>query len=265
MIQNIENVNDLKAKLNEIIAFGQDYEYDVSSCLKTLLKSSDQTIVLLTVQAISELAKCELKRESYAQKEIIEPILSILNKEITIEKIELTKQSCRALGNLCCDCDTSRKLLLENKGVEILRKVLEVSTKDTMPLSEIKLLTCKTLLNYAIGGLEYSESLIKGDVIKCAKQILCTESGRDCMEDDLVSTAILILSVINDNNAEFVFDPEVNLAVLNVLRETANIEVSELCLEHLHTQAEHGKYNIYLSVYKIRNSTFTLNRHMRLS
>lgn len=238
-------MNDLKAKLKEIISVGKNYEYDVSSCVKTLLKSSDQSIVLLTVQAISELAKCVIKRENYAQKDIIEPILCILNREITIENVQLMKQCCRALGNLCCDCDTSRLLLLENGGVEVLHKVLTTSNTDTMPLSEVKLLTCKTLLNYAIGGQKYSESLIKGDVIDCAKQILSTESEKEFMEDDLVCTAVLILSVINDNDAEFVFEPEVNLAVLNVLRETANIEVSELCLEHLHSQAEHGNYNIH--------------------
>lgn len=248
MIQNIDNVNDLKAKLNEIISSGKDYEYDVSSCLKALLKSSDQSIVLLAVQAISEVVKCEIKREIYAQRDIIEPILSLLNKEITREKIDLVKQCCRALGNLCCDCDTSRKILLEINGVEILHKILEMSIKDKMPLDEIKLLTCKTLLNYAIGGQEFSDSLVKGDIIKCVKQILCSESEKEYMEDDLVSTALLILSVINDNDAELLYEPEVNLAVLNVLKETANVEVSELCLEHLHTQAEHGQYIIIIKL-----------------
>ncbi|CAH0728043.1 unnamed protein product, partial [Brenthis ino] len=247
VIQNIENVNDLKAKLNEIISSGKDYEYDVSSCLKALLKSSDQAIVLLAVQAISEVVKCEIKRETYAQRDIIEPILSLLNKEITIEKIDLVKQCCRALGNLCCDCDTSRKLLLEINGVEILHKILEMSIKDKMSLDEIKLLTCKTLLNYAIGGQEFSDSLVKDDIIKCVKQILCSESEKEYMEDDLVCTALLMLSVINDNDAELLYESDVNLAVLHVLKETASVEVSELCLEHLHTQAEHDSVKTLLA------------------
>ncbi|XP_050342586.1 GTPase-GDP dissociation stimulator vimar isoform X2 [Nymphalis io] len=248
VIQNIENVSDLKTKLNEIISEGSNYEYDVSSCLKALLKSSDQVIVLLTVQAISELAKCENKRQTYAVKDVIEPILLILNKEVTLERIDLIKQCCRALGNLCCDCDTTRILLIENNGIEILYKIMETSITDTnMPLNEIKLLTCKTLLNFAIGGQEYSESLVKGGLIECIKQILSMEYKKEQMEDDVVSTVLLILSVINDNDPEFLYDANVNTAVLNILKETTNIEVSELCLEHLHTQAEHDTVKTLLA------------------
>ncbi|CAH2233110.1 jg13975 [Pararge aegeria aegeria] len=118
VIQNIGNVCDLKAKLNEIICSSKNYEYDVSSCLKALLKSSDQVIVLLTVQAISELAKCEIKRESYAQRDVIEPILSLLNKDLTSENIELHKQCCRAL-------DSVKTLLAKAGGVNLVCSRLE--------------------------------------------------------------------------------------------------------------------------------------------
>lgn len=246
VIQNIENACDLKAKLNEIISLGENYEYDVSSCLKALLKSSDQAIVLLTVQAISELAKCKIKRESYAQKDVIEPILSLLNKELTLDTVEVFKQCCRALGNLCCDCDKSRKVLLECNGVTTLNNLLgNCLTDKKMPLGDIKLFASKTLLNYAIGGLEFSDSLVKGGLIDNLKRILSMEAKKDLVEDDLVSTALLILSVVNDNDSEILYEEGVNLAVFHVLKETTNVEVSELCFEHLHTQAEHGKTQSY--------------------
>ncbi|XP_045764277.1 rap1 GTPase-GDP dissociation stimulator 1-B isoform X1 [Maniola jurtina] len=248
VIQNIENVCDLKAKLNEIISSGKSYEYDVSSCLKALLKNNDQIIVLLTVQAISELAKCEIKREFYAEKDVIVPILSLLNKELSLEKIEVYKQCCRALGNLCCDCDTARKIILQHNGVETLNNVLGISIRDKkLPLGAIKLFACKTLLNYAIGGLEFSESLVKGGVIDTIRQILSMEAERELMEDDLVSTVLLILSVVNDNDPEFLYEEQVNLAVFQVLKETTNVEVSELCFEHLHTQAEHDSVKTLLA------------------
>ncbi|CAK1603789.1 unnamed protein product [Parnassius mnemosyne] len=238
VIQNITNVNGLKDKLNEIISVGKNYEYDVSSCLKSLINNSDQTIVLLCVQAISELAKCEMKREIYAKKDIILPIINILSKEINSDSIELIKQCCRALGNLCCDCDTSRKIILENHGVSVLANVLESALKDHL-LEEIRLLASKTLLNYAIGGHQFSESIVEGGVIEKQKKILLSEMEKDDINDDSVITALLILSVINDNAPEFLFDSDVNKTVLDVLKDTTNIEVSELCLEHLHMQAEH--------------------------
>lgn len=73
------------------------------------------------------------------------------------------------------------------------------------------------------------------------RSILVTELNKDDMDDNMVTNAIMILSVINDNTPDFLFSPEVNSAVLRVLKDTANIEISELCLDHLHLQAEHGK------------------------
>ncbi|XP_039749309.1 rap1 GTPase-GDP dissociation stimulator 1-B [Pararge aegeria] len=248
VIQNIGNVCDLKAKLNEIICSSKNYDYDVSSCLKALLKSSDQVIVLLTVQAISELAKCEIKRESYAQRDVIEPILSLLNKDLTSENIELHKQCCRALGNLCCDSDKSRKILLEYNGVATLNNILRISTREIkLPLQEIKLFACKTLLNYAIGGFEFSDSLVKGGIIDNITKLLSIEAEKEVMDDDLVSTILLILSVVNDNDSELLYEEEVNLTVFHVLKETSNVEVSELCFEHLHTQAEHDSVKTLLA------------------
>lgn len=239
VIQNITNVCELKDKLNEIISAGKSYEFDVSACLKTLLVSTDQTIVLLSVRAISELTKCEIKRETYANKEIIVPILNILGKEITKDTTELVKQSCRSLGNLCCDCDASRNIILENNGIPILTNLLEKTLEDGS-LVEIQLLICKTLLNYAIGGQEFSESVVEAGVIELQNKILLYEKQKDDLNDDAIITALLILSVINDNAPEFLFDSHVNKTILDVLKDTSNIEVSELCLEHLHMQAENG-------------------------
>ncbi|KAI8428514.1 hypothetical protein MSG28_007298 [Choristoneura fumiferana] len=147
-----------------------------------------------------------------------------------------------ALGNLCCDCDTSRKLLHDQEGVILLTNLLKTSLDDnTAALNEIKIFTTKTILNYGIGGQQFSESLVESGVIELIRRILVTELDSDDMNDDFVSTALLVLSVISDNTPEVLFEPEVNRAVLNVLQETTNIEISELCLEHLHAQAEHAK------------------------
>lgn len=239
VIQNITNVNELKSKLSGIIQKGKDYDFDVSSCLKSLLKNSDHEIVLLTVQAISELAKCEEKRETYAHDDVIKPLVNILQKDLTSETLELIRQSCRALGNLCCDCDTARKIILHNRGVETLVNLLE-KTLPNRCAEEIKMFTSRTLLNYAIGGQEFSQSIVQGGLIPSLHKILSIELEKEDMNDNMVSTALLILNVINENTLEFLFEPEVNTAVLNILRETANVEISELCLEHLHAQAEHG-------------------------
>ncbi|XP_047515707.1 rap1 GTPase-GDP dissociation stimulator 1-B [Pieris napi] len=246
IIQNKNNLDDLTAKLKDIIAAGKNYEYDVSSCIKSLLISKDESIVLLSIQAVSELAKCEQKRETYAQIEIIKPILNILSKDLCMDKFDLVKQSLRALGNLCCDCDTSRNIVLQNDGVLILNTLLG-NTIVNIAFDELKILICKALMNFAIGGKEFSNSLEKF-TIEHVKKILLSELIKEDMNDDLISTVLLILSVINDNAPEFLFADDVNLTVLNVLKETTNVDISELALEHLHSQVrEHDSVKTLLA------------------
>lgn len=173
VIQNITNVNELKAKLNDIIKTGKDYEYDVSSCIKSLITNSDQEIVQLSIEAIAELVKCEEKRETYAVKDIIGPILDILRKETTTDNVELVKQCCRALGNLCCDCDTARRTIISLDGITTLIKLLEKSID--MQLQEIQTLSSKSLLNFGIGGAEFTESIYQGGVVDLVQRILTIE------------------------------------------------------------------------------------------
>lgn len=231
----------MKSKLNDIIKSGKDYEFEVSSCIQSLLNSSDQEITLLAIQAVSELVKCEEKRETYANKNIIEPILKILDKEYVADNCELVKQCCRALGNLCCDCDTSRTIILECSGVKILKKLLD----NCMDKSQqaIKILICKTLLNFGIGGEKFCEAIVHDNVIDSLHRILSLELLKHDMDDETVSTALQLLSVVSDNVQEIFLSDDINKDVLNVLKETANLELSELCLEHFNAQAEHGNYS----------------------
>ncbi|CAH0627431.1 unnamed protein product [Chrysodeixis includens] len=245
VIQNITNVNELKAKLNDIIKTGKDYEYDVSSCIKSLANSSDNDIVLLSIQAISELVKCEEKRETYANEDIINPILNILRKDTIADNVELVKQCCRALGNLCCDCDTARRTIIKLEGVPVLIKLLQRSVN--MKLDEIQLLTSKSLLNFAIGGSEFSDTIIEGGLIDVIQNILSIELMKEDFDDETVSTCLLILSVINDNTPEYLYNSTVNKTVLKVLKDTSNVEISELCLDHLHAQAEHDSVKTLLA------------------
>lgn len=239
VIQNITNVNELKAKLNDIIKTGKDYEYDVSSCIKSLITSSDQDIVQLSIEAIAELVKCEEKRETYAHKDIIGPILEVLKKETTSDNVELVRQCCRALGNLCCDCDTARRTIITLGGIPVLIKLLERSID--MGFEEIQMLSSKSLLNFAIGGAEFTEAIFQGGVVDIIQRMMSIELKKGEFDDDTVSTCLLILSVINDNTPELLYNEVVNKTVLQVLKETSTVEISEVCLDLLHAQAEHGK------------------------
>ena len=229
----------MKAKLKDIIETGEDYEYDVSSCIKSLITSSDLEIVQLCVEAIAELVKCEEKREIYAHRDIIGPILEILQRETTSDKVELVRHCCRALGNLCCDCDTARRTVILLGGISILIKLLGRSID--MRYEEIQMVSSKTLLNFAIGGSEFTNAIFHGGVVDVVQRMMTIELKKEEFDDDTVSTCLLILSVINDNTPELLFNEVVNKTILQVLKETSTVEISEMCLDILHAQAEHGK------------------------
>lgn len=236
VIQNISNVKELKSKLSEIIKKGKDYEFDVSSCVKTLIKSNDQEIVLLTAEAISELVKCDEKRRTYSQKEIINPILDILQKEITTENAALIKQCFRALGNLCCDCDSSRKIILECGGVPI---IINLMKNYFSAHSQLSMYAFKTLLNFAIGGQEFTNAMVDGGVVEMLQMVVIQELEKEEIDEDAVCALLSLLSLINENDTEILYSDEINAGVLKVLTNTADIDVSELCLDILHAQAEH--------------------------
>lgn len=236
VIQNISNVKELKSKLSEIIKKGKDYEFDVSSCVKTLIKSNDQEIVLLTAEAISELVKCDEKRRTYSQKEIISPILDILQKEITTENTALIKQCFRALGNLCCDCDSSRKIILECGGVPI---IINLMKNYFSAHSQLSMYAFKTLLNFAIGGQEFTNAMVDGGVVEMLQMVVIQELEKEEIDEDAVCALLSLLSLINENDTEILYSDEINAGVLKVLTNTADIDVSELCLDILHAQAEH--------------------------
>ncbi|KAJ8732450.1 hypothetical protein PYW07_015049 [Mythimna separata] len=237
VIQNITNVTDLKAKLSEIIKTGKDYEYDVSTCLKTLITSNDQDIAQLSVEAIAELVKSDEKRETYADREIIGPILDILRRETTSDNVELVRHCCRALGNLCCDCDTSRRIIIELEGIAVLVKLLERSID--MQFEEIQMLASKSLLNFAIGGTDFTEAIFQGGVVDMVQRMLCIELQKKLFDSDTITTSLLLLSVINDNTPELLYNEMLNKTILQILKETSTVEISEMCLDHLHSQAEH--------------------------
>lgn len=236
-------MKELKSKLSEIIKKGKDYEFDVSSCVKTLIKSNDQEIVLLTAEAISELVKCDEKRRTYSQKEIISPILDILQKEITTENAALIKQCFRALGNLCCDCDSSRKIILECGGVPILINLMK---NYFSAHSQLSMYAFKTLLNFAIGGQEFTNAMVDGGVVEMLQMVVIQELEKEEIDEDAVCALLSLLSLINENDTEILYSDEINAGVLKVLTNTADIDVSELCLDILHAQAEHGKSSLLL-------------------
>nr|XP_054773346.1 uncharacterized protein LOC129281434 [Lytechinus pictus] len=60
-------------------------------------------------------------REPFVEGNIVLPLCSCLLRK----NYDVLVQACRALGNLCCDCDKAREALFQGRGLDNLMKLLE--------------------------------------------------------------------------------------------------------------------------------------------
>lgn len=243
--------DEIKVRLNKIIENAADYTVCITDSIVHLLESDDPEIVSLSAQAVAELSKSKDKRVVFARQNVVDGLLSVLNRDLADNSLEGRKQTCRALGNLCCDCTEGRNLICSARGlpliVELIPYLLDEQTNKQQDLSATLLFACKCLLNFLLGGLEYAKCAMETNILAHLTRVLSEEMVKEDMNDDVVENSVLILNVINENMPDYVFDKELNLLVLSILKDTKSIEVSEICLDHLHIQAESDDVKTYLA------------------
>lgn len=241
--QSKESIEKVKGILSSIIADGIKYEIDVVKPLSLLLDSEEIELNCLAAQSIAELCKCEKKRISYAQSDIVKRILHNLDTQITAENAELVKQSCRALGNICYDSYVGRDLVLNLSGIPIVVNILPMTLNCDESLKEdcynVRLFTCKLLLILMLGGSEYIKPALDVNFVQNIYQVIHREF-HPTEELDCLETALLITSVVAEYSRSLVIDEKLTLLIVEILKSLTYFETIEACLEYLHYQAEHG-------------------------
>lgn len=246
--QNEENNTKIKSILELIISKGAAFDYDVIDPLTLLLKRDDIDIQRMTAQAIAEICKCEKKRISYAHADIIKPLLSFLNNPIDNSNAELMKQSCRGLGNVCFDSYVGRDLVLNASGIQIvvdmLPKTLQCDDSSlTTQCHSVRLFTCKLLSILMFGGSDYIQPALDVNFMDKIHDVIQYEFTSPDGDDNRLNSALLVVSVVTEYNRSLVVKEEFTLLIVDILKTIKNIDISEVCLEYLHYQAEHGIFS----------------------
>lgn len=196
---------------------------------RNILNKNNQELKTLAARTIAELAK----RDEYRKKLSSEDIVKELCYMLEVKGEENKRQACRALGNLCCDCDEARTLL----SPKISSVLILAADSEPGPL---RLCCCRLLLNYMLGGPSFVQCSLQHNALNTLHKLIRHEFESSQENEDCLTAALLALSVILENQPSLVLDNELNLLIVEILKETKNIEISEMCLEHLHAQCEHG-------------------------
>lgn len=256
--KNAESNGEIKDLLHKIIVEGKDFKDDIVDNLTLLLEADDEEIQCLVTQTIAEQSICEEKRKKYSQEKIISRLLQFLTSTMEENKLKLIKQTCRALGNICCDNFIGRDLILSLGGtssiVELLPKSMQGFENLKSEYTVVRLCVCKLLLNFLLGGTTYIEAALEANILQQLSNVMTFESKEH--NEECLSMSLLVVSVILDNKPTIVLERDFNILVVGILKETENIEISEMCLEHLHAQAEHGRFFCFFMKFKSFSDSF---------
>lgn len=238
------HVTRIKSILETIISQGSKFECAVDQSLNILLQKDNTVLQCMAAQAIAEICKCEKKRISYAYSEIVQSLLSLLGKPICQDNVEVMKQCCRGLGNICFDNYVGRDLVLNSSGipviVEMLSKTLECEDNIKIPCHNVRLFTCKLLSILMFGGNVYVKPVLDSDFMEKIHKVIQYEFSSSDGDDDRLHSALLVLSIVIEHNRSIVAKSDLTLLIVEILKTIKNMEISEICLEYLHYQAEHG-------------------------
>ncbi|PSN38110.1 hypothetical protein C0J52_00840 [Blattella germanica] len=196
--------------------------------LETLLQWERKEIVTKAAQVVAELAKSETGREKFGSAAVLKILVELLKAKD--QDLAVLTQVCRALGNICYDNDKGRKFVLDANCLTVLLSVLERSIKET-----------------GDGGRSLRNAVELG-----VTNLLCSilELDGSAAEGEEASThVLLILGLLTDSvsSCDSLLDERLCRVTVKVLGASSSPEVSEMCLELLHGQAENENVKSHLA------------------
>lgn len=204
-----------------------------------LLNSETNEIVKLTTQAIAESGKLEQNRDKLTNTHLIQLLLTILE---TTKNIPCLTQTCRALGNICYENDNARDIMNSNQSLDKILPVFQTSltTNDTSNTQLLKVV-CGLLFNYLISNETAQKIALKTNLINLIEQGIKEKIDSFTMNEDLFVQILRVLSVLSEQLGDEKLSDHLLQLLVRILELSINPEISEYCLELLHTQAENGK------------------------
>ncbi|XP_032680958.1 rap1 GTPase-GDP dissociation stimulator 1-B [Odontomachus brunneus] len=222
-------------------SIGETTELLIDEVFLTLLGHKSKQIVAKTAKAIAEIAKTERGREKCTSVELVRTLVSLLKEK----DIDILTQTSRALGNICYENENGKKLVREEDGLKVILKVLKVgiALKNSEGASFLRNVAAGFLLNFLVD----QESLHKKALEEDTVSIICSILEEDGVNGgEAAMHALLTLGILNDANIIFL-DERLTVILVNILSSDTSSELSEMCLELLHGQAEDEEPKLLLA------------------
>ncbi|XP_076622029.1 visceral mesodermal armadillo-repeats isoform X2 [Colletes latitarsis] len=214
----------------------------VDDVFLTLLHHESKDIIAKTAKAIAEIAKSERGREKCTNTDLVNALIDLLKDD----RIDVLTQTSRALGNICYENENGKKFVEDKNGLISILAVLEKSVmlKNVEGAPFLRNVAAGLLLNFLIDRPSlHKEALQQEKTIPIICSILEIDgtAGREAAMHSL-----LILGILEDVNLEFL-DERLTKILVDILASDSSAELSEICLEFLHGQAENENSKLLLA------------------
>lgn len=222
-------IKDLKAYLDL-----KSIQFDRLDLAKTLLNNKNIEIYKLSAQLIAESCKIIENREKLSDPDIVKTLLSSLDKEDEVCRI----QTCRALGNLCYENDTARQFVTDLDGLKILINIIELNVDS----NNSQVLRCASgcLLIYLMSNESAQKCALDLNILKLIERIIAQKIDNFSGNEDLFTHLLVLLNLMSETMVDAWFTPELCIHLSKILELSVDPEISENCLELLHSQGENG-------------------------
>ncbi|XP_012258540.2 rap1 GTPase-GDP dissociation stimulator 1 isoform X1 [Athalia rosae] len=239
--------NDLMKILDSLInvsktSMEETSELAINEVFLTLLKHESQLVVTQSTRAIAEIAKSDRGRKKCTNPDLVKVLVELLKGEYDIHTLT---QVSRALGNICYENDLGQTLVAEQDGLSHILTVLRmgISLGDSDGAAGLRNVAAGFLLNFLNNQTALQKKALDENVLPVVCSILEID-GITCGE--AATHAMLILGVLADLGQE-VLDERLTEILVTILDRDASPELSEMCLELFHGQAENGSTKLLLA------------------
>ncbi|XP_071953476.1 rap1 GTPase-GDP dissociation stimulator 1-like [Antedon mediterranea] len=203
-----------------------------------LEKQQERRLQVKLANLVAELAKNENLRGPCVKQGFVPP----LNNYLKENDVDVLHQTCRALGNLCCDYDPAREAINESGGVQSLVNILKTRclSGDNDPANErFRAVACAYLTNLTFGNEVLQSKAINEGLVDTLVQLL-KEYSMDIVLCGKIVICVGNLADAEANKAAFIGTGMGELLV-NALQMVAEEDEQEALLEVIASLAENDE------------------------
>ncbi|XP_078042956.1 visceral mesodermal armadillo-repeats [Augochlora pura] len=246
VVKSEKEIEDIIQVLDSIVnvsktSIGESTEFTVDDVFLTLLQHESKEIIAKTAKAIAEIAKSERGREKCTTTDIVNALINLLKDD----RVDVLTQTSRALGNICYENENGKKFVEDQNGLKSILAVLEksVTLNNVEGAPFLRNVAAGLLLNFLIDRSSVNTEALQQEIVPIICSLLeidGTAGGESAMH------SLLILGILNDADVEFL-DERLTKILVDILASDTSSELSEMCLELLHGQAESENAKLLLA------------------